>query len=700
MRRYLSLRSAIIIPYIIIMLVMLIAIGYVWQSNYQFLAQEQGTRIVRVLSDHTIERLSGFLGEPHRLNEMFTTVLSKKTSLSPYDLNYNQDFTLSFIRAQKKNLPQISVVSYGDENGRYLGYRQNDDGSFSLMRKDEKTQSQLNIYAGDTINSEIIASYEGYDPRTRPWYLPAKNNPVPQWSEIYINADEKNESTISTIAPIINQDKAFVGVAEIDVKLNGIHQFLAEDETKGTGTIYIVDHDWRLIAHSGSAATMKLIPGDTPTAELLKISESEDDLIRESARFILQPDSVMNQAKRILIDAKPFYVLANELNPNLNLGWKVIVAIPESDIMGTVKTNFQISIASLFFVITIGTLFGIIIMSQITKPMISVTKGALELSEGKWGMSLPMNKRPLYETFELVTAFNRMSAKIKDMLEQIQQMHSIEKDQLELAIQIKTEELKVTLIELMDREKLASLGSLVSGISHEINTPLGISVTAASFMEESNHKIEQLIQSNQMTKTDFVHYIENMQESVTILNNNLVRAAELIKSFKEIAVNQSTEEEMEFDFYEYMQSVIISLKHEFKHTEHRFEIICEQPLLVYSYPGIWSQIMTNFILNSLHHGFKEKKDGNIRIQVEKTSSTLMVYYSDNGAGIGADHLKRVFEPFYTTNRGAGGSGLGLNIVYNLVTGKLGGRIALESRENEGVLFTIEIPLKEQLGGRQ
>lgn len=698
MKPFLSLRTAIIIPYIVIMLIMLSSIGFVWQSNYQFLAKEQGTRIVRVLSNHTNERLNGFLGEPHRLNEIFTAVLSKDASLEAYDLTDNQVFSLDFIKAQKKNLPQISVVSYGDENGRYLGYRLNDDGSFSLMRKDEKTQSKLNIYAAETMDSEILGSYDGYDPKSRPWYLPAKNNPIPQWSEIYVNVDEKNESTISTIAPIINQENAFIGVAEIDVKLNGIHKFLAEEQIKGEGTIYIVDHDWRLVAHSGTTSTMKIIPGETPTAELLKARESEDILIRESAEFVLKPDSVINQPKRIMINTKPYYVLANTLNPSLNLGWTVIVAIPESDIMGTVKSNFQISMVYLFVVIFIGTMLGVFIMSRITKPMLSVTKAAFELSEGKWGLSLPMNKRPLYETFELVTAFNRMSLKIKDMLEQIQQMHSKEKTQLELAIQVKTEELKLTLQELMDREKMASLGSLVSGISHEINTPLGVSVTAASFMEEANHTIELLVQNNQMTKGDFIRYIETMRESVTILNTNLLRAAELIRSFKEIAVNQSNEEELSFDFYEYLQSIITSLKHEYKHTAHQFRIICPQPFILYSYPGIWSQILTNFMMNTLQHAYKDKNDGIIIIEVQQNESTLKVIYKDDGIGIKSDHLARVFEPFYTTNRGAGGSGLGLNIVYNLVTGKLGGRINLESREGEGVQFTIEIPLNIQKVG--
>lgn len=694
MKPKLSLRFAIILPYLAVMLIMAFSVLMIWQSNYQFLADQQGARIVGALSNHTNEKINAFIGEPHRLNAVFANTLGQLEVNTLADIERNQRFCLDFISAQRGKLPQISVASYGDEISRYMGYRVNEDGTFSLMRKDEGTNQMLNIYAGESVDTEVLAAYEGYDPRVRPWYAPAKSNPVPQWSEIYINADEKSESTISTIAPIISEGGRFTGVAELDVKLDGIHRFLNADETRGNGLIYIVDKDWRLVAQSGTTETMKIIPGDTPTAELLAATESEDLQISQSANVLRKSAKGFNTVSRVNMADKPYFLLANEVDPALNLGWKVVVAIPESDIMGSVQANLQLSSMIMFGIIVVGTLLGIFVMNRVTQPILSVAHGANDLSQGKWGIELPLNKRPLAETHELVTAFNRMSHQIKENLDQINQLHNQEKLVLETAVAERTAELELTMQELISREKLASLGSLVSGISHEINTPLGVSVTAASFMDEANERMKHLMRDNAITKNDFVRYVETMEESVTILNTNLVRAAELIKSFKEIAVNQSTEELISFNVREYIQTIITSLKHEYKHTEHKFDIQCDSGLIVTSYPGAWSQILTNFIINSLRHGFSKRDQGTMRIEVFLEGQDIVMVYSDNGRGIDAAHQKHVFDPFYTTSRGDGGSGLGLSIVYNLVTGLLKGKISLESEVEKGVKFVITMPLND------
>ena len=249
---------------------------------------------------------------------------------------------------------------------------------------------------------------------------------------------------------------------------------------------------------------------------------------------------------------------------------------------------------------------------------------------------------------------------------------------------------------------MASLGSLVSGIAHEINTPLGIGVTTASYLEQINNENRLKLTTGKMSRDGLLQFMENLDESITILNTNLYRAAELIKSFKQIAVNQSSELQVKFNLSEYIQAVLISLKHAYKNKNYIFDVDCPKSLLLYSYPGTFSQILTNLIMNSITHGFKGRAAGIVRIQAEATVHSVRLTYSDNGQGIPAANLSRIYDPFFTTNREHGGSGLGLNIVYNLVTTQLGGTIHCTSYPDQGTTFVIEWPLarKEETNEQQ
>lgn len=285
--------------------------------------------------------------------------------------------------------------------------------------------------------------------------------------------------------------------------------------------------------------------------------------------------------------------------------------------------------------------------------------------------------------------------------EQIENLLKSENERLEEIVKIRTEELNTTMKELMEREKMASLGGLVSGVAHEINTPLGVAVTASTFLSDENAKIMKCINEGTLTRQQLAEYLENTEESAKIIFSNLERASNLISSFKKISVNESDEVEMRFNFYDYLQSILLMLKHEYKNTGHSFHIDCPKDLYLVSYPGAYSQIFTNLIMNSLLHGFKEREAGQISILVEvlkerkEGTDILRIEYRDNGVGIPEDNLKYIFDPFFTTARGNGknsGSGLGLSIVYNLITVTLKGSIECVSMPSKGVLFTIEIPI--------
>jgi len=245
---------------------------------------------------------------------------------------------------------------------------------------------------------------------------------------------------------------------------------------------------------------------------------------------------------------------------------------------------------------------------------------------------------------------------------------------------------------LVQNERLSALGGMVAGVAHEINTPLGISITASSHLEIVTNNLEKDYKSGQLKRSAISHFFEESKEAMKILNSNLLRAAELIRSFKLVSVDQSSEEKRIFDLKDYLHEILLSLKPQLKKSSIQLTVECEEGLILNTYPGAMAQIVTNFIMNSLIHGFNKKHEGNIFIKAFKKKSHFVLDYRDNGKGIEEADLKRIFDPFFTTNRGEGGSGLGLHIVHNLITQTLGGEVTCQSELNQGVHFILEIPI--------
>ncbi len=254
------------------------------------------------------------------------------------------------------------------------------------------------------------------------------------------------------------------------------------------------------------------------------------------------------------------------------------------------------------------------------------------------------------------------------------------------------DELRNTQGELLRQEKMAALGELVAGVAHEINTPVGVGITAVSFLDQQIHDFAKLFSGTALRKSDVQKFIEACQESSDIINLNLTRAAELVKSFKQVAVDQTAEQERVFNLEEYLRSILLSLHPALKKTQIKVEVECPPDLLLYSYPGVFSQIVTNLINNSLLHAYQPGESGKIKIRIATENNVLTLFYSDDGCGMNEDVLKRMFDPFFTTKR-ITGTGLGMHIVHNLVVQKLHGRIEAKSEESKGFTCTIRIPLQ-------
>jgi signal transduction histidine kinase len=245
--------------------------------------------------------------------------------------------------------------------------------------------------------------------------------------------------------------------------------------------------------------------------------------------------------------------------------------------------------------------------------------------------------------------------------------------------------------EMIHSAKMAALGDLVAGVAHEVNTPIGVSVTAASFLAERTRQIRELYQNGEMKRSDLEKYLSLAEESSASVLSNLERAAELVQSFKKVAADQSSEEKRAFEMKNYLEQILVSLRPQFKRTPHRVHMDCPEGLTLDSYPGAIMQIMTNLIMNSLIHGFADGKPGEILVSVEAAGDNVVLAYRDTGVGMDQEQKERIYDPFYTTTRGSGGTGLGMNIVYNLVTQTLKGSILLETSPGQGAIFILTLP---------
>lgn len=257
--------------------------------------------------------------------------------------------------------------------------------------------------------------------------------------------------------------------------------------------------------------------------------------------------------------------------------------------------------------------------------------------------------------------------------------------------------LKFTQNKLIESEKMASIGSLVAGMAHEVSTPVGIVLTSVTYLEKELEELESTFESGQMTKLDMKEFIDEAKEISDMNVRNLVRVDDLLRSFKQITSDQFADEVRAFHVKKYFDEIIMSMNSVIKNCNCNVRIECDDALKIVSNPGIFAQIVTNFIVNSINHAFINDDVGNINIKFEKLDDTYQLTYTDDGIGMEKDIIDKIFDPFFTTKRGnRGGTGLGLHIVYNIVTQNLKGEISCESSPGNGVSLVINFPIENRV----
>ena len=385
-----------------------------------------------------------------------------------------------------------------------------------------------------------------------------------------------------------------------------------------------------------------------------------------------------------------------------NPQWKIIVAMPVSDFWNLLVVVFR----SLLVVFVLSLVFAFILSRRLGARLIAgfhaYSQVVQQLTLGNYRITPPRTRiAELKQLSEDLALTGQAIQKREQQLESINadlEQHIAERTR---DLQTANDDLKRTLTqlkqaqhELVEHGKLAALGSLVAGVSHELNTPIGVSVTASSSVVADAKALQKKMEDGQLSKSDFEEGIRHIISGSELIARNLSRATELIASFKQVAVDQSSDLRRQFLLEDVIRDVISTLQPKFKKRQFEFQIHCDDHVNMDSYPGSLIQVLTNLIDNAVFHGYHGKNAGQVVVRARRLSEThAEIDVEDFGSGIPKAHIHRVFEPFYTTKLGQGGSGLGLNIVYAIVQKVLGGRIEVVSHEGQGTRFTLTVPVR-------
>lgn len=363
------------------------------------------------------------------------------------------------------------------------------------------------------------------------------------------------------------------------------------------------------------------------------------------------------------------------------------------------KSPFLLWLIIIFFLIGLLTLILCVFVfitktnETIKAPITLLSEVTREIGLGNYTYNLPPIE--LTEFYHIAESFSIMAEQVNNREKELHGYRvELEKmvDERTMELQETVERLEDAQEQLVESERMASLGLLVSGISHEINTPLGIVLTGMSYMEDELKRLQTQVDSKSLTAKSLSKFITDSMENISLTNRNSIKVSNLIKNFKMVARDQESDDIRNFLIGEYIELIITNITGQYSYKGVDIKLNLSEDFYVTIYPGALYKVMYNLLLNSFQYGFHEGDSGTISITVVRSGDEVQVIYKDSGVGMSREVLEKVFEPFYTTNRVAGNTGLGMFIVYNQITQTLKGNIISLCRENDGTEYHLSFPI--------
>jgi two-component system, NtrC family, sensor kinase len=397
------------------------------------------------------------------------------------------------------------------------------------------------------------------------------------------------------------------------------------------------------------------------------------------------PDATPAQAKLVFRDAGP---AGTSVRP-ISVG-KVVVYFSRAPIDAALASELMRKVLEALLLDIVLVVALSLSLRVVFRPLRRLSDGLFELATRGTGEveELPENRRD--ELGDVIRGFNQIQRRLKSTIVRVREAEDAARRSAQQTAEA-LQDLRRAQESLLQSERLASLGSLVAGVAHEINTPVGIALTSASVLKSATDELQAAVAGEGLKKSKVLRYLETAAESSRLIMDNAYRAAHLIHSFKQIAVDQTSEARRQFALMEYVDEIVTSLRPKLKATQIEMKLDGADDIVLDSYPGAFAQVVTNLVINCAEHAFGPDTPGRIQVHARLDGDIVELELIDNGKGIAPELLDRIFDPFFTTRRGQGGTGLGLNIVYNLVVKQFCGTITVRSALGYGTRFTLRIP---------
>lgn len=527
-------------------------------------------------------------------------------------------------------------------------------------------------WAAGSVAIEPLVDFD--KPGVGDWYLIPRSTLQPAVLDPYVYpvGDEQVLMT-SLVHPLVVEGK-FLGVSGVDLTMAQLQRALADIRPFGTGHVALYTASGLLVAGPDAS----------------QLGKRSNDAHLSPA---LMAEVAAGAQKHFVYEGTSRTLLPLPID-GVQTRWVLDVQIPQTLVMADALRVRDITIViGLLFIVLDALLIRWVVMRQ-TLPLEdlrqAVGRMVEDLNRTGTEIGLPLNRQD--EIGQLARTFESLRMRVSDSISSLEDNVAHRTEQLSKTL----EQLKRTQTELIQSEKLAALGGLVAGVAHELNTPLGNSLTTASAFFDQAKDVNQAHSTGNLRRSQLNEFLENSLVAADLIQRNAHRAADLITSFKQVAVDQTSNKQRKFVLKNVVGDAVAMVAPSFKHQPVRIQQSVEHGIVLDSFPGSLEQVLTNLIQNSVVHGLGDKSGLQISISAcvceDTEPPSILLTYQDDGVGMTSDTLKHAFDPFFTTRFGTGGSGLGLFLVYNIVHSILQGHIELESSPGLGTTFRLTLPL--------
>jgi signal transduction histidine kinase len=724
--RKVSLQWLLVVPFMAQIAIAVGLTGYLSLRNGEKTVSSLVNRLQQEVGDRVDQHLTSYLETSRQLSH------SNKELFELGVLKPGQFEQIAAVFVQQMHIYPVGYLTFATLDGKMVNAGHYEDeinitvSEINPTKYGDRQEREYSVDAADRLSQ--TKPPEDYVFQEEPWFFQTVQRGKPQWSPIVPWETKPYPLSVSITYPIY-RGKTLIGVMDVDQRLSQISNFLRKLKVSAAGKVFVVDRKGLLVASSGSQEPYKLVDG---LPERLPAIESGDRLIQATAQHLSQSFKDLRsiqqpQQLEYRLNNQRQFVRVEPWRDPLGLDWLIVVTVPESDFMEQVNANTRTTILLCILALLGAIASGIYTSRWITRPILRLIQASEKLSTAaQSGFSIGITPAPapnIYELSVLAHDFNSMAQQLQrsfTALEQTNtQLETLNSD-LETRVEQRTQQLsdalttvQQTQAQLIQTEKMSSLGQMVAGVAHEINNPINFIYGNLKHAEHHIRDLLKLVQLYQQSDGQDQATIQAYAESIDLkfLQDDL---AKILKSMqlgtdrvREIVLslrNFSRLDESGFktvDLHDGIDSTLLILNHRIKHSIEIVQDYGELPL-VECYPAQLNQVFMNLLANAIDAIEETQVESpTIRIQTQVDSSSasnstgtnIVIHISDNGSGISPENQTRIFDPFFTTKEVGKGTGLGLLICYQVMQ-KHGGTIALTSQPGQVTTFTLTLPIHQ------